>query len=66
MRRLEQVVQELESGQVALEKAMELFEEGLQLGNLCREQLDAAQARVEKLLLRAEGGVDTQPFGPEA
>lgn len=66
MRRLEQIVQQLEGGQVSLEKAMQLFEEGLLLGQSCRELLDAAQARVDKLLLRAEGLSETQPFDGEA
>jgi len=64
MQRLDQVVQELESGQVPLERAMALFEEGLQLGATCRRLLEKAQIRVDKLLERADGAVDTQPFEP--
>lgn len=64
MRRLETIVQELESGQVPLERAMQLFEEGLQLGQSCRAALDAAEARVEKLLLRGESAEARQPFEP--
>lgn len=64
MQRLDQIVQELESGQVTLERAMGLFEEGLRLGGTCRGLLDAAQVRVEKLLERPDGGADLQPFQP--
>jgi len=64
MERLEAVVRELESGQVPLERAMALFEEGRKLGDACRAALDNAQARVEKLLERADGSVDTQPLEP--
>ncbi len=64
MQRLEAIVHELEGGQVPLEKAMQLFEEGLQLGATCRAQLDLAQARVERLLERPDGGADRQPFEP--
>jgi exodeoxyribonuclease VII small subunit len=64
MNRLEQVVQELEGGQVPLERAMALFEEALRLGQSCRTLLDAAQVRVDKLLERADGGVETQQFEP--
>jgi exodeoxyribonuclease VII small subunit len=64
IQKLEQIVQELEAGQVPLERAMGLFEEGLKLGGTCRSLLDGAQARVEKLLERAGGGAETRPFEP--
>lgn len=64
MQRLDQIVQELETGQVPLERAMGLFEEALRLGQTCRTLLDAAQVRVDKLLERADGSVETQPFDP--
>ena len=64
MQRLEQIVQELEGGQVPLERAMALFEEALRVGHDCRTLLDAAQVRVDQLLERADGGVETQPFEP--
>jgi len=66
MQRLDRIVQELESGQVPLEQAMKLFEEGLELGATCRSLLDAAQTRVEKLLERADGTPEAQPFEPPA
>jgi exodeoxyribonuclease VII small subunit len=64
MHRLEEIVQELESGQVPLERAMQLFAAGLHLGGTCRRQLDDAQARVDKLLERPDGGAEIQPFEP--
>ncbi len=66
LQRLDQIVQELETGQVPLDRAMGLFEEGLQVGRTCRGLLEAAQARVEKLLERADGSIETQPFEPNA
>jgi exodeoxyribonuclease VII small subunit len=66
LQRLDQIVQELETGQVALDRAMGLFEEGLQLGRTCRGLLETAQARVEKLLERADGTIESQPFEPRA
>jgi exodeoxyribonuclease VII small subunit len=64
MQQLEQIVQELESGQVPLARAMSLFEEGQRLGKTCRALLDAAQVQVDRLLERADGSVETQPFEP--
>lgn len=64
MQRLDQIVHELEAGQVPLERAMRLFEEGLQLGTACRKMLDEAEQRVERLLERADGSTTTEPFEP--
>lgn len=64
MQRLEVIVQELEKGGVGLERAMQLFEEGLALGATCRTLLDGAQARIERLLVRADGGAEIAPIDP--
>lgn len=64
MTRLDRIVQELESPQVSLERAIELFEEGLKLGNHCSALLEHAQARVEKLLEKSDGSVETRPLEP--
>ena len=64
MDRLEAVVRELEGGKVSLERAMALFEEGRKLGQACRAALDSAQVRVDKLLERADGSAESQPFEP--
>ena len=62
MARLDAIVQELESPQVALDRAIALFEEGLELGNRCTALLDRARARVEKLLERPDGSAETRPL----
>jgi exodeoxyribonuclease VII small subunit len=53
--RLESLVQRLESGQAPLEEAVALYEEGARLKALCEERLKAAQLRVEKVVLGADG-----------
>ena len=62
--RLEQIVRQLESGEVQLDKAIALFEEGLQLGNRCSALLDRADMRVDRLLERQNGGAQEEPFDP--
>ncbi len=47
---LEAVVKELESGELPLEKALELFARGTELSNACRTQLEEAETRVEQLV----------------
>ncbi|MCS7261079.1 MAG: exodeoxyribonuclease VII small subunit [Anaerolineae bacterium] len=46
---LEQLVQEMESGNLELERALQLFERGMQLVRYCNQQLDAAELRVRQL-----------------
>jgi exodeoxyribonuclease VII small subunit len=58
---LESVVKQLESGELPLEKALELFERGVALGENCRKQLEAAETRVE-ILTRRGDRVQPEPF----
>lgn len=53
--RLEAVVRELEGGGLSLEKALELFAEGIELSRVCSRNLDAAEQRIA-VLTRDEGG----------
>ncbi len=56
LEQLEQRVRRLESGDVPLEEALELFEQGVALARTCHEQLEAAETRVAALS-RGQGGV---------
>jgi exodeoxyribonuclease VII small subunit len=58
---LETVVKQLESGDLPLEKALELFERGMQLSENCRKQLEEAETKVE-MLTRRGGAVTPEPF----
>ncbi|MBV1934799.1 MAG: exodeoxyribonuclease VII small subunit [Parvibaculaceae bacterium] len=57
---LEQIVGQLESGNAPLEKSIELYERGNALKAHCETALKAAQAKVEKITLAADGSVGTQ------
>jgi exodeoxyribonuclease VII small subunit len=61
---LEKVVHELEAGELPLERALELFEKGVQLSNTCRQQLEEAETRVE-MLIKKNGKIQPEPFRPE-
>jgi exodeoxyribonuclease VII small subunit len=61
---LEKVVHELESGELPLERSLELFERGMGLSETCRQQLEAAETRVE-MLIRNAGKTTAEPFRPE-
>jgi exodeoxyribonuclease VII small subunit len=61
---LEKVVKELESGDLPLDRSLELFSRGMQLSESCRKQLEEAETRVE-MLIRKEGTYQPEPFKPE-
>ena len=63
LERLEKVVQELEIGEVPLEKSLTLFEEGMQLSSACRKELEQAEGKVE-VLLKKNGKLQPEPFEP--
>jgi exodeoxyribonuclease VII small subunit len=52
---LEQIVRQLESGDLPLEKSLELFEQGVRLSRECQERLSQAERRIEILLRDNQG-----------
>jgi exodeoxyribonuclease VII small subunit len=64
LQQLEGIVKEMESGDLPLERALELFEKGMKLSETCRKQLEEAETRVEILIKRA-GEATPEPFSPQ-
>ena len=65
LQRLEKIVAELEKGDIPLEKSLALFEEGMQLSNACRKELEEVEGKVE-ILLKQNGKLQAQVFEPVA
>ena len=61
---LEELVEELESGDLPLEKAMKKFEEGIKLTRGCQTALKEAEQKVE-ILLKSAGGEELDEFAVE-
>ncbi len=61
---LEGLVEELESGDLPLEKAMKKFEEGIKLTRSCQKALKDAEQKVE-ILLKSAGGESLEDFDSE-
>jgi exodeoxyribonuclease VII small subunit len=61
LQQLEAIVKEMESGDLPLERALDLFERGTKLSEACRKQLTDAETRVE-ILMRRAGEMQPQPF----
>jgi exodeoxyribonuclease VII small subunit len=64
LEQLEQVVRELEGGELPLERSLELFERGVGLTAACRKQLEEAETRVD-LLVRKDGKTVAEPYRTE-
>ena len=65
MKRLEAIVQDLESGDLTLDQAMKRFQEGVKLSRLCSQRLDETEKRVSVLMKDEEGKVRAEPFSPD-
>ena len=63
--RLEEIVRELESGDLSLDVSLKLFEEGIKLSRVCNKRLEEAERRVEVLLKDKAGNIIPQPFEEE-
>ncbi|MEO8725529.1 MAG: exodeoxyribonuclease VII small subunit [Acidobacteriaceae bacterium] len=61
LQQLENIVAQLERGDLELEKSLALFEEGMKLSASCRQELESAEGKVE-LLLKRNGKMQPVPF----
>jgi exodeoxyribonuclease VII small subunit len=62
LKRLEEIVAELEKGELALERALQLFEEGVKISRMCGEKLEEAERKVEMLVKDGKGGLREEPI----
>lgn len=63
LKALEEVVRKLEGGEVPLDESIDLYERGEALRKHCQARLDAAQARIEKIVAGPDGKpAATEPF----
>jgi len=62
LKRLEEIVAELEKGELALERALELFEEGIKISRLCGKKLEEAERKVEILVRDSQGALKEEPL----
>ncbi len=63
--RLEEIVSELEKGDIPLDQSLKLFEEGVKLARVCQTRLQEAERKVEVLLKDSAGNLARKPFEEE-
>lgn len=59
---LSEIVERLQQGELPLEETITLFEKGMRLSFECEKYLDEAGRRVEVLVQREDGGLETEAF----
>lgn len=62
MKRLEAIVEELEKGELDIDKSLEIFEEGIKMSRICSKKLNEAEAKIEKLTRDKKGELIAELF----
>ena len=64
LKKLEEIVEDLEGGDLSLEESMKRYEEGVHLSKLCANRLEEAKKKIE-LLVKENGKLFTKPLSEE-
>jgi len=62
MQELEGIVQELEAGDLPLDRVMSRFEDGIRLSNYCSRKLEETERRISALIRTPDGKLVEKPF----
>lgn len=65
LKRLEKIVDDLESGEVGLDEALKRYEEGIKLVRFCTKKLQDAEKKIEILCKDDQGNIVKKPFSSE-
>jgi len=65
IQRLEKIVDDLEKGEMDIDKSLEIFEEGIKMSRVCSKKLNEAEAKIEKLTKDQKGELVAELFPVE-
>ena len=65
IQRLEKIVEDLETGELDIDKSLEIFEEGIKMSRLCSKKLSEAESKIEKLTRDQKGELVAELFPVE-
>ena len=65
IQRLEKIVEDLEKGEMDIDKSLEIFEEGIKMSRVCSKKLNEAEAKIEKLTQDQKGELVAELFPVE-
>ena len=66
LKKLENIVEELEGGDLSLDKSLSKYEEGVGILVLCRKKLEQAKKKIEILIKTKDGKIKIEPFEGES
>ncbi len=65
IKRLEEIVEEMEGKDLQLDKSIKLFQEGMELAAFCNGKLDEAERRINIVIKNSKGQIMEEKFNPE-
>ena len=65
IQRLEKIVDDLETGELDIDKSLQIFEEGIKMSRVCSKKLSEAEAKIEKLTRDQKGELVAELFPVE-
>jgi exodeoxyribonuclease VII small subunit len=65
MKQLENIVHELESGNLSLDDSIKKFEEGIKLSKYCSDKLEETEKRITILMREQNGSISEKPFASD-
>ncbi len=65
IQKLEKIVDDLETGELDIDKSLKIFEQGIKMSRVCSKKLSEAEAKIEKLTRDQKGELTTELFPVE-
>jgi len=65
LKRLSEIVEKMQNGQVSLEETLKLYREGSSLAEACRKMLDEAELEIKKVTVNGSGELQEEDFAEE-
>jgi len=62
LKKLEKIVEDLESGDLSLDEALKKYQEGIELSRLCSARLETAKKKIDALVKNKKGEFELRPF----
>lgn len=65
LKKLEKIVEDLESGNLSLDEALKKYQDGIELSRICAAKLESAKKKIDILVKNKKGEFQIQPLDEE-
>lgn len=62
LKKLEKIVHQLEEGELTLDESVKIYEEGMNISQICLEKLNKTKKKIEQLVIKSEENYSLKPF----